>query len=255
MSALTQAYFQPDWLAPANVKAVVSTRLGGCSEAPFASNNMALHVGDDPQRVARNRARLSEQLGLSRDPQWLEQVHGIKVVEAQADGLVRTADGCITRERGLACTVMTADCLSVLLCDQAGTQVAAVHAGWRGLAGGIVREALAQFICAPHEVLVFLGPAISQPHFEVGVEVLEGFFDTALTPGHCEAMAAAFRPSLSAPMKFHADLYALARAELNALGVTQIFGGDACSFADRTRFYSYRRDGQTGRMVSAIWLE
>lgn len=255
MTALLPAFFRPDWPAPANVRAVVTTRQGGCSESPFASNNMALHVGDDPQRVARNRAQLSGQLGLSREPQWLEQVHGIKVVAAQADGLVRTADGCTTRERGLACTVMTADCLPVLLCDQAGTQVAAVHAGWRGLAGGIVREALAQFSCAPQDVLVFLGPAISQPHFEVGIDVLEGFYATALTPEHCEAMTATFRPSLSAPMKYHADLYALARAELNALGVVQIFGGDACSYADGARFYSYRRDGQTGRMVSAIWLD
>lgn len=245
----------PEWPVPANVKAVITTRLGGCSEAPYDSNNMALHVGDDPQRVMANRARLCDQLGLTLEPQWLEQVHGIKVVAAQADGLVRTADGCITRQPGLACTVMTADCLPLLLCDQAGTQVAAVHAGWRGLASGIVREALAQFACAPKEVLVYLGPAISQPHFEVGIDVLEGFYAAALTTAHCEAMTAAFRPSLSAPMKFHADLYALARAELQALGVTQIFGGDACSFANSQHFYSYRRDGQTGRMVSAIWLE
>ena len=150
---------------------------------------------------------------------------------------------------------MTADCLPILLCDQAGIQVAAVHAGWRGLANGIVREALAQFTQAPAEVLAYLGPAISQPHFEVGIEVLESFYDSALTATHGEAMTAAFRPSFSAPMKFHADLYALARAELHALGVAQIYGGDRCSFSDQQHFYSYRRDGITGRMVAAIWLE
>lgn len=254
MTEQIEAYFHPQWPAPANVRAVVTTRRGGCSEGPFSSNNMALHVGDDPLRVAHNRARLCEQLGLTHQPQWLEQVHGINVVPALPDGQVRTADGCYTCDTGVACTVMTADCLPVLLCDRAGTQVAAVHAGWRGLAGGIVREALARFRAAPDTLLAYLGPAISQPYFEVGIDVLEGFYATAINPDHCEAVTRAFRPSLAAPMKYHADLFALARAELHALGVTQIFGGSDCSYADSDRFYSYRREAQTGRMVSAIWL-
>ncbi|WP_439135370.1 peptidoglycan editing factor PgeF [Pseudomaricurvus sp.] len=244
----------PDWPAPENVRAVITTREGGSSPAPFDSNNLALHVGDDPQTVQLNRNHLCEQVGLSLEPQWLEQVHGVKVVDAQADGLVRTADGCISRQSGLACVVMTADCLPILLCDRAGTQVAAVHAGWRSLAGGIVREALSQFTCAMSDVLVYLGPAISQPHFEVGIDVLEGFFETALSPEHCESISAAFLPSLAKPMKFHADLYQLARAELSEIGVERVFGGSFCTFDDDQRFYSYRREARTGRMASAIWL-
>lgn len=254
VSDLSDSCIRPDWPAPASVRAVVTTRHGGSSLAPFDSNNLALHVGDDSQTVAANRVRFSERMALTAEPQWLEQVHGTKVVAAQSDGLVRTADGCITRQPGLACIVMTADCLPILLCDRAGTQVAAVHAGWRSLAGGIVRQALSQFTCAMSDVLVYLGPAISQPHFEVGIDVLEGFFETALSPDHCEAISAAFLPSLAKPMKFHADLYQLARAELKEIGVNKVYGGGACTFDDDTRFYSYRRDGKTGRMASAIWL-
>lgn len=254
MSDSSESLIYPDWPVPDNVRAVITTRQGGVSAGSYSSNNLALHVGDDPLSVAANRADLSRQLELSAEPQWLEQVHGIKVIEAQPDGLVRTADGCITKQLGLACVVMTADCLPILLCDRAGTQVAAVHAGWRSLAGGIVREALSQFSCSMDDVLVYLGPAISQSQFEVGIDVLEGFFETALSPDHCDAISAAFRPSLSKPMKYYADLYQLARAELNEMGVSQIFGGNFCTFEDEQRFYSYRRDGETGRMASAIWL-
>ncbi|NHO67742.1 multi-copper polyphenol oxidoreductase [Aestuariicella hydrocarbonica] len=254
----------------------MTTRQGGDSRPPYDSFNLALHVGDDPQGVEANRTRLCQQQGVSVGPQWLEQVHGIKVVEAQADGLVRTADACTSGERGLACVVMTADCLPILLCDRAGTRVAAVHAGWRSLAGGIVRETVARFQAGSQlpssahapapadaqaradapagELLAYLGPAISQSHFEVGIDVLEAFFDSALSAAHGEAISAAFRPSISQPMKFHADLYQLARAELAELGVEQVFGGQHCTFADSERFYSYRRDGQTGRMAAMIWL-
>lgn len=244
----------PNWPAPANVRSCITTRTGGVSLAPYDSNNLGLHVGDEPAMVVQNRAALCEQLGLTKTPQWLEQIHGVKVVDAKSDGLVRTADGSYTNEKGQACLVMTADCLPILLCDEAGTQVAAIHCGWRSLAKGITAKALAKFTALPKNILAYLGPAISQPQFEVGVDVLEAFFESALTPAHADAIAAAFI-SAQRPLHFYADIYALARAELNALGVTHIYGGDYCTFAQADDFYSYRRDKITGRMASLIWLE
>jgi len=243
----------PVWPAPANVKSCITMRKGGVSLAPYTSNNFGLHVGDDPQAVTKNRAALCDELGLTKTPQWLEQVHGVKVVTAKDDGLVRTADGSFSNEIGQACLVMTADCLPILLCDQAGTQIAAIHCGWRSLAKGITARALAKFSGSPKEILAYLGPAISQPHFEVGVDVLEAFFKAARNPAHAEAIAKAFI-SASRPLHFYADIYALARAELNALGVTHIYGGDYCTYAQTDDFYSYRRDKVTGRMASLIWL-
>ncbi|NHN39309.1 peptidoglycan editing factor PgeF [Pseudomaricurvus alcaniphilus] len=247
-------WIEPDWPAPANVRAAISTRQGGVSAAPFNSQNLALHVGDDPAAVAQNRARLLQELQIPQGVQWLEQVHGCKMVGASADGRVRTADACITAARGLACAVMTADCLPLLICDSAGTQVAAVHAGWRGLAAGMVRRALEGFKAPAQQLLVYLGPAISQPRFEVGIEVLEAFYGTAADLDHLQAISAAFAPSPTHPLKYHADLYALARAELRAAGVTHIYGGQYCTYADSDLFYSYRRDTTTGRMASLIWL-
>lgn len=244
----------PDWPAPANVRSCITTRTGGVSQAPYESNNLALHVGDNPEDVRRNRQFLSESLQLARQPQWLEQIHGVKVVTARDDERVRTADGSYTLEPGQACVVMTADCLPVLLCDERGTQVAAVHAGWRGLAKGILERALDRFSCPASQLLAYLGPAIAQPHFEVGIDVLEVFFRAARSPLHSDEIAAAFKPS-QRPMHFYADIYALARAELSALGVEAIYGGDYCTYADAERFYSYRRDKITGRMASLIWLQ
>lgn len=246
------AWFSPDWLLPTGVRVLITTRQGGCSEGVWAGNNLALHVGDDPQRVLHNRQALAR--ALPAEPQWLEQIHGIKVVEAEADGVVRTADGSFSRQPGVVCAVLTADCLPVLLCDQAGRQVAAAHAGWRGLANGVLAEAVASFAVPASELLVYLGPAISQAAFEVGIDVLEVFFDSARSGAHADAIAACFKPSPCHPLRFHADLYGLARAELHELGVTRITGGDFCTFSDRERFYSYRRDGVTGRMASLIWL-
>ncbi len=243
----------PDWPAPAHVRCCITTRRNGQSSGPYADNNLALHVDDNPQAVTANRQALGQQLNLAQEPQWLEQIHGVKVVRARSDGWVRTADACYTSEPELACAVMTADCLPILLCDKAGTRVAAVHAGWRGLAKGIVRRTVQQFAAPAEQLLAYLGPAISQPHFEVGVEVLEAFFKTAQDAAHSEKIAAAFKPGLR-PLHFHADMYALARAELQALGVNDIYGGDYCTFADSERFYSYRRDKITGRMASLIWL-
>lgn len=244
----------PNWPVPANVRSYITTRGGGVSVSPYASNNLGLHVGDDPESVVKNRAQLSNESGLAQTPQWLEQVHGIKVVNAKSDGVVRTADGSYSDQPGQACLVMTADCLPILLCDKQGTQVAALHCGWRSLAKGICVRGLQKFTAKPGDILAYLGPAISQPHFEVGVDVLEAFFKAARSQEHAEHIAAAF-VSAQRPLHFYADIYALARAELNSLGVTAIYGGDYCTYADEARFYSFRRDKVTGRMASLIWRE
>lgn len=243
----------PEWPAPANVKAAITTREGGVSQSVYRSNNLARHVGDNPEHVDHNRRQLCATLGLTREPQWLEQIHGVKVVAAQDDGLVRTADGSYSNEPGQVCTVLTADCLPVLMCDRAGTEVAAIHAGWKGLAKGILARGVGRFKAPSKELLAYLGPAISQPAFEVGIDVLEAFFKGARNNAHADAIAAAFRPA-SQPLRFYADMYALAQAELNALGVTAIYGGGYCTYADEARFYSFRRDDVTGRMASVIWL-
>ncbi len=247
-------HITPDWPAPANVKACITTRKGGESIEPYTSNNMGLHVGDNPQTVMQNRAALCEGMDLTRSPQWLEQIHGAKVVNAKNDGRVRTADGSFSNEIGQACLVMTADCLPILLCDEKGTEVAAIHCGWRSLAKGIAARALAKFSASPDDILIYLGPAISQSNFEVGVDVLEAFFKSARSSVHADAIAKAFI-SAQRPLHFYADIYALARAELNALGVTKIYGGGYCTYAQADDFYSYRRDKVTGRMASLIWLD
>lgn len=244
----------PDWPTPTNVRAFITTRAGGVSLPPYASNNLGLHVGDNPAHVAANRAQLSVDLGLQNIPQWLEQIHGVKVVNAKTDGVVRTADGSYSNQPDHTCLVMTADCLPILLCDKQSTQVAALHCGWRSLAKGICARGLQKFSAKPDDILAYLGPAISQAHFEVGVDVLEAFFKAARNQQHADQIAAAFI-SAPRPLHFYADIYALARAELAALGVTAIYGGDYCTYADDTRFYSYRRDKTTGRMASLIWLE
>lgn len=243
-----------NWPAPKNVHACITTREGGVSVAAHASNNFGLHVDDDTAAVVQNRVRLCEQLGLQKTPQWLAQVHGVKVVTAKGDGLVRTADGSYSNQPGQACLVMTADCLPILLCDKAGTQVAALHCGWRSLAKGICAKLLPHFSSAPAQIMAYLGPAISQSHFEVGVDVLEAFFKSARNPLHADAIAKAFI-SARRPLHFYADIYALARAELQSLGIHNIYGGDHCTYQDNEKFYSYRRDGITGRMASLIWLE
>lgn len=244
----------PDWPAPASVKAVISTRQGGCSGAPYHGANLGLHVGDNEAAVLANRQQWQQQLGLpsANAIQWLEQVHGVKVVQAVGDGLVRTADATYTDQPQLACTVLTADCLPVLLCNQQGTQVAAIHAGWRSLAHGIIRNTVSTF-SEPSQLLAYLAPAIGPSAFEVGFDVLEAFYGHSQTPAQLDEMGQAFRPSAK-PLKFYADLYQLARAELNACGVTAIYGGGECTYTNAERFFSYRHDGVTGRFASAIWL-
>jgi polyphenol oxidase len=244
---------KPDWPAPDNIRSAITTREGGKSSGVYAGFNLGTHVQDDPLNVQANRQLLCHELQLQKTPQWLEQVHGNKIVEAQADGRVRTADACFTREQGLACVVMTADCLPVLICDKQGTQVAAVHCGWRSLSQSILEKTISTFSTSPQDLLVYLGPAISAKHFEVGMDVLEAFFETSRSAQHTDKIAAAFLPG-KRPLHFYADIYALAKAELDSLGVKNIYGGGACTFAESDTYYSYRRDGVTGRMASLIWL-
>lgn len=237
-------WLTPDWPAPANVRACVTTRAGGVSLEPFDSFNLGDHVGDDPAAVAENRRRLTAELGCR--PAWLSQVHGIDVVEADP-AVVSTADASWSATRGIACTIMTADCLPALFCDRAGTRVGAAHAGWRGLAGGVLEATVDAMGVAPAELLVWLGPSIGPRAFEVGAEVREAFL-----VGHAEAERA-FVPSANAG-KFMADIYELARIRLAAKGVTAVYGGDFCTFTENERFYSYRRSSRTGRLASLIWL-
>lgn len=235
----------PDWPAPARVRACVTTRAGGVSPAPFAALNLGDHVGDEPAAVAENRRRLQALLGCRAA--WLSQVHGVSVVEADPSQ-VAEADACWSATPGVACTSMTADCLPVLFCDRDGTRVAAAHAGWRGLAAGVLEATVAALGCPADQVLAWLGPAIGPQAFEVGAEVREAF-----VAQHAEA-AAAFVPSASAG-RYMADLYRLARLRLAAVGVTTVYGGGLCTFTDAERFYSYRRAPRTGRQASLIWLE
>lgn len=234
----------PDWPAPAGVKACVTTRAGGVSLAPFDSLNLGDHVDDSPEAVAENRRHLTDHFSIQ--PAWLQQVHGIAVAHADP-GLVATADASWTATPGIACAAMTADCLPALFCDRAGTRVAAAHAGWRGLAAGVLEATLDTLAVPAEDVLVWLGPAIGPQAFEVGPEVRETF--VAQLPD----AASAFVPSANAG-KFMADIYALARLRLAARGVTAIYGGGFCTVTD-PRFFSYRRSPRTGRFASLIWLE
>jgi len=236
----------PDWPAPSWVKAVTTTRTGGVSVGAYASMNLAEHVADAPLAVAENRRRLREQLALPAEPVWLQQVHGRGIVAADDARPGAEGDGAVSRIPGQVCVVMTADCLPVLLCDRAGTRVAAVHAGWRGLAGGVIEAAVAALECPGNSVLAWLGPAIGPQAFEVGAEVRAAF--VAQMP----AAAEAFTPQGE---RWRADLYRLAYQRLAALGITEVYGGGLCTYEDAARFYSYRRDGATGRMATLIWLE
>lgn len=242
----------PTWPAPNAIKAAVSTRRGGLSVAAWRSMNLAYHVGDHAQSVEKNWQLLGSLLKLPGAPQLLEQVHGVDVVRAQDDGMIRRADACYSDQQGVVCTVMTADCLPILICDRAGAEVAAVHAGWRGLANGVVASAVEQFKSRPDQLLAWLGPAISQPHFEVGEDVYRALLANAPGWGSPEKVDACFIRTQSD--RWHADIFALARLALSASGVTAIFGGEHCTFANPESFYSYRRDGQTGRMASLIWI-
>lgn len=238
-------YIEPDWEVPARVRAAVTTRRGGVSQGPWQSLNLAEHVDDDPTAVQENRRRLVEALSLPSEPAWLQQVHGCAVVDPGAAGC--EADACSTDRTGAVCAVMTADCLPVLFTDRLGSRIAAAHAGWRGLAAGVLEQTLATFNCPPEDMRVWLGPAIGPSAFEVGGEVRRVFLTA--DPQAEQAFNA------SRPGHWLADLYLLARQRLVRHGVTAVWGGGYCTYHEPERFYSFRRDGVTGRMASLIWLD
>jgi len=235
----------PAWPAPANVRALQTLRTGGCSPAPWDSFNLGDHVGDSSMLVTANRDQLRALL--PGEPRWLQQVHGITAVDADFSTNLPVADAAVARRPGKVCVVMTADCLPVLLCDQAGTVVAAAHAGWRGLLAGVLEATINKMDVPASELLAWLGPAIGPKRFEVGDEVHAAFIDQA------PDAALAFSPQL--PGKWLANIYTLAHQRLQAAGVDSISGGDFCTVSDSERFFSYRRDGVTGRMASLIWLD
>lgn len=243
---MTLAWLDADWPAPANVTAGTTFRSGGVSEGSFTSLNLGAHVGDDSGHVARNRRRFMEAAGLPAEPVWLNQVHGIEVLVNPADSVERQpADAVVCRTAGKVAAVLTADCLPVLFASLDDSEVAAAHAGWRGLAAGILEATVRAMRTQPERLLAWLGPAISQQAFEVGAEVRERFCD--LDPNCAQHFAVNER------RRWQADLYGLARLRLNAVGVNRISGGDRCTFAEKDRFFSYRRDGECGRMCSFVF--
>lgn len=236
----------PDWPAPPGVRACTTTRQGGLSEGSYHALNLAAHVGDDPRRVAANRRLLRSALDLPREPRWLTQVHGCRVVEAGDTGPPPDADASVARGPGPVCAVLTADCLPVLLCDRSGTRAAAAHAGWRGLSAGVLEATVAALGGSPEGLIAWMGPAIGPRAYEVGAEVRRAFL--AADP----AAEVAFVPSPGG--RWLADVYALARQRLAGVGVHAVYGGGLCCYEDPTHYYSYRRDRVTGRMASLVWL-
>jgi YfiH family protein len=233
------------WPAPPGIRAGVTSRVGGVSRPPYASLNLGLHVGDDPAAVSENRTRLRNYLALPTEPHWLNQVHGIHVsTDSQA---CIQADAGVTHQPGQVCVVMTADCLPVLLCDRAGTVVAAAHAGWRGLAAGVIPETVLRMQVDAANIMAWLGPAIGPRAFEVGDDVRNVYLDLD------KAYAPVFR--MHSPGKWLMDIYAAARLQLAGLGVTQVYGGEYCTYENTELFYSYRRERETGRMASLIWIQ
>jgi YfiH family protein len=270
---VTVSWLEPEWPAPPGVRALSTFRSGGVSTARYASLNLGDHVGDSLQAVVENRRRLKAAAGLPTEPAWLAQVHGTSVADLDrevvgtvspanldtartgpagradrgASGPVGPADAAFTQRRGQVCAILTADCSPILLSADSGDLVAAAHAGWRGLAGGVIETTVHALPVAPERLMAWLGPSIGPKHFEVGAEVRE-----ALVKGDLGAEAA-FVPN--ARGRFMADLNALARRRLAALGVSRIYGGGQCTYADGERYFSHRRDGVTGRQATLIWLE
>lgn len=240
----TIAPFVPDWPVPMTVKALVTTRAGGVSQAPYDTLNLGIAVGDDPAAVRENRARLRALL--PAEPRWLRQVHGARVVDAATVTTLIEADGSHTTAPGVVCVVQMADCMPVLFADRAGRRVAAAHAGWRGLSAGVLDEAVRALDTDPAELIAWMGPAIGPTAFEVGDDVRDAFLATS------PEARAAFAPH--APGKWLADLFLLGRQRLMALGIGAIHGGGLCTVTDSRRFFSHRRDRVSGRMAAAIWL-
>lgn len=246
----TSELIQPDWPAPEQVAAVVTTRLlPGQSKAPFDAFNLGSRCGDDADAVAANRDHLRHLAGLPNPPHWLRQVHGTDVYRAdgaESGATEPQADAAVSSVPGAVLTILSADCLPVLFAARNGCEIAAAHAGWRGLAGGVLEATVATMQTAPQDILVWLGPAAGPGRYEVGDEVRSAFITTDPAAGDC------FQPTR--PGHWLVDLYALARQRLAAVGVCAVTGGDFCTISDATRFYSHRRDGRSGRMASLIWL-
>ncbi len=236
-------WLRADWPAPANVLAGSTLRSGGVSAGPYESMNLGMHVDDNPLAVTENRRRIRELCRLPAEPQWLQQVHGTAVASMPNPQQNPEADAAVTDEAGVVCAVLTADCLPVLFARTDGAAVGAAHAGWRGLLAGVLEAAVAP-LGQPEELLAWFGPAISQAAFEVGTEVRDAYV------AHDSAAAACFVPNDHG--RWQADLYQLARQRLQYIGVTKLYGGGRCTFAERDTFYSYRRDGPCGRMASFI---
>lgn len=244
-AAAPHDWIVPDWPAPPAVRALVTTRAGGASRGPFGALNLGTRVGDDPAAVAHNREILRSRL--PADPVWLQQVHGAAVVDAESAGALPRADGAVARTRHSVCAVLTADCVPVLLAHRRGDVVGIAHAGWRGLAGGVIEATLVRMAVPPGEVMAWLGPGIGPRAYEVGRDVYDAF----VVPD--AALAAAFEPRPDG--KFLADLYALVRRRLAEASVTAVYGGGFCTYTDAARFYSYRREQTTGRFASLIWID
>ncbi len=248
-----------DWPAPSGVKAIVTTRalpaqsVTDDSHSPYSFFNIADHVGDCEQQIEQNRQTLQDVLKLDKPIQWLQQVHGCDVYDARADGHKPQADAIYTSEPGLACAVMTADCLPVFFCDQSGKEIAVAHAGWRGLADGVLEATVARFSAGSSQLMAWFGPAIGLQQFEVGGEVRDIFL-TGVDEIQQKNIASAFVENSLRGGYYYADIYSLARQRLQQVGVEKIYGGGMCTYSDVQRFYSYRRDGVTGRMASIIYL-
>jgi YfiH family protein len=243
---LNNNFITPNWPAPDNIIALSTTRFGGSSLPPYNSFNLGTHVGDELTTVLQNRTALQQALNLPKQPAWLNQIHSNHVVEITDAYQLADADASFTGQSQMACVVLTADCLPILLCNQTGTLVAAIHAGWKGLAQGVIQNTIAALKVNPEDLLAWLGPAISQPQYEVGDEVRNVFIEQDVLA------ETAFKPSPHE--RWLADLYELARQILGKCQVTHIYGGNYCSFTQQDLFYSYRREPTTGRFASLILL-
>jgi len=247
MTTLNESNFIiPNWPAPANIKALQTTRTGGLSYPPYDSLNFGDHVGDDALIVAGNRQLLNP--FVPTEPLWLKQTHSTIAVNAALTSCLPEADAAYSKQKNVVCAVMTADCLPILICDKDGSAVAAVHAGWKGLLDGVIESTIKALEIPPQNLLVWLGPAIGPNAFEVGRDVYDGFIQR--DPDSVYAFA-----RQNTTDKWLADIYQLARLRLKYSGVTQIYGGDYCTYTDQEQFFSFRRDGDTGRMATLIWFE
>lgn len=239
----------PVWPAPANVRAIQTTRAGGVSVAPYDTLNLGMHVEDNPLNVARNRQLLN--VYVPTEPVWLNQVHDVTVVDAGATSCVPDADAAFSKSKGAVCAVMTADCLPLLFCNREGTVVAATHAGWRGLCDGVIEATIDAMQAPPGSLMAWLGPAIGPQAFEIGEDVRQEFI------AQQDEAKDAFVPAGGG--KWLGNMYRLAQLRLGRMGVTEIYGGgidqDFCTYTDASRFFSFRRDGKTGRMATLVWLE